>query len=154
MAMKTVAGQWLAENGNFKYPKLAMWRQHKHADTDLARHVRDKLKRECPREFVERNRHHTGQDCLFVPDAHSHRAQTVSFLGRTISAARYMALLAHGTPKDPKHVVRHTCGNGHKSCVNPGHLLWGTAQENRSDAAKHRHAKTAEDKINIIFGKL
>lgn len=154
MAMKTVAGKWLAENGDFRFENLAKWSPHKHARTEFAQHLRDKLKGQSVRDFVHSYRNYVGCDCVFVPNAIKGRPSQVEHCGRSVSAARYMALLAHGTPKDEAHVVRHTCGNGHLSCVNPNHLLWGTQAENRSDAARHRRAKTTAEKINSLFGKL
>lgn len=154
MAMRTVAGQWLAANGGFTHERMAMWKDHKHAQTPFTAHIRKKLKHQTPKEFVEEHRHYSGAECVFVPYAIKGRPATVDFHGRNISAARYMALLTLGTPKELKHVVRHACGNGHLSCVNPAHLLWGTQAENRSDAAKHRHAKSEQEKINVLNGKL
>lgn len=154
MAMRTVAGQWLAENGDFRYKRLAMWKQHRHAQTDFAQHLRDKAKGPSVKDFVHDHRSHKGSDRVFVPGAIRGKPAMVQYLDRKMSAARYMGLLTLGAPKDAEMVIRHTCGNGHLSCVNPAHLRWGTQRENRSDAVKHRSAKTTDEKINSLFGKL
>lgn len=49
--------------------------------------------------------------------------------------------LAHGEPPTSKHVSAHSCGNGHKGCVNPKHIRWATQKENMAD--RDRHGRTA-----------
>jgi hypothetical protein len=102
---------------------------------------------------VQANRHHVDCDCLFVPAAQPNVPASVEFCGKQISAARYMALLTFGAPKSEGMVVRHLCGNGHLSCVNPAHLAWGTPGDNTSDAVKHRALgddATEHDKFNAV----
>src|SRR3990167_1126552 len=44
-------------------------------------------------------------------------------------ANRFMCRLVHGAAPTSKHEALHTCGNGHKGCVNPQHLRWGTSKD-------------------------
>lgn len=132
-------------------------RRRKGPKVDSGRYPRDvrmkKYRPESIKSFVERNREHTGNDCLFVPGADGCRPAQVKFCGRGISAARYMALLTYGTPKSEGMHVRHLCGNGHLSFVNPVHLAWGSPGDNQSDANKHRAIgpdATTQDKINAV----
>jgi predicted DNA-binding transcriptional regulator AlpA len=41
---------------------------------------------------------------------------------------------------------RHTCGNGAQGCVNPRHLIWGTAAENGSDRVAHAKFKVPKSR--------
>ncbi|NKX40333.1 hypothetical protein HGG71_02495, partial [Rhodobacteraceae bacterium R_SAG2] len=92
-------------------------------------------------------------DCLFVPAAQKNVPSRLDFCGNSITAARYMCLLANGTPPTDGMVVRHLCGNGHLSCVNPAHLAWGTQGQNIADATKHRAIgddATEHDRLNAV----
>lgn len=59
------------------------------------------------------------------------------FKGKGVSAPRVMCILAHGEPPTAKHETAHSCGNGHKGCMNPRHLSWKTAVENAADMETH-----------------
>lgn len=103
------------------------------------------------KEFVEDSRKFDGHDCLFVPGAQKGVPAKITRFGKQMSAARYMCLLTHGTPPTEGMVVRHLCGCGHLSCVNPRHLVWGTQGDNIADANKHRSAgDNIQDRINAI----
>lgn len=52
-------------------------------------------------------------------------------------AHRILCEKHHGKPNGAHNVARHTCGNGHLGCVNPQHIVWGTAQDNIDDKIKH-----------------
>ncbi len=106
---------------------------------------------ETVKDFVESHRRHDGRDCLCVPAAIKGVPASVSHCGKKISAAKYMLLLTQGTPKSGGMVTRHLCGNGHLSCVNPNHLVWGTPGDNISDMVKHWHAgDNVQDRIHSI----
>jgi hypothetical protein len=131
------AGKWLRENdGNPRFkrgrPKAKPFKG-KFPREHVAGHRMESI-----RSFVEHNRGHRGGECLFVPGAQPGQAAAINRFGKTVSAARYMAILTLGVPKSEGVVVRHLCGNGHLSCVNPEHLAWGDAADNASDARKHQ----------------
>lgn len=58
---------------------------------------------------------------------------TVTINGKATIAHRHICTMVHGPPPFERAIVRHVCGNGMDSCVNPKHLLWGTYQENADD---------------------
>jgi hypothetical protein len=75
------------------------------------------------------------------------RLQVVS-RGRTLtfSAHRAMYEYTHGTRIPPRMVVRHTCHN--PICVQPGHLIVGTHQDNMDDkrvAGRDRRSRLEDD---------
>jgi hypothetical protein len=153
MPMKTEAGKWLAEHDG-KPKRLAHWKEpRRQGKNPMVAHCHAlAIHYPAPRDFVEANRHIKTADCVFVPGARRGQPKQVSYLGKTISAARYMALLTFGTPKHHDAVARHLCGNGHLSCINPAHLEWGSRQDNDSDAGRHRGLETAQDKIHATAG--
>lgn len=88
--------------------------------------------------WVESNSSYTQDDCLKWPfDVSDHGRGRVQVNGRTMSAPRYMCILAHGSPPTPDHHAAHSCGNGHLGCMNPNHLSWKTAKENEADKVDH-----------------
>lgn len=76
-------------------------------------------------------------ECLYFPFTRPHRHATIRLNGKTLSASRYMCMMAHGKPPTPQHMARHICGQGHLACVNPNHLRWGTAADNSRDMHLH-----------------
>jgi hypothetical protein len=75
--------------------------------------------------------------CMFFPAAVCFSRASVRYNYQKISAARAMCLEHNGRPEQQDMVVRHKCGMGHMSCVNPQHLAWGTVKENGRDASLH-----------------
>lgn len=160
------AGQWVADNaGSWAKPKPApKGRKAKTASSQQAREKRAQAKGEYRsrakstkvrfgtiKNFVESHRDFSGSECVFVPAALDGAVAQVSFCGKNISASRYMCLLTNGAPKHDGAMARHKCGNGHLSCINPSHLIWGDASDNASDAAKHRRAGLdVQDRVNSI----
>lgn len=57
--------------------------------------------------------------------------------GRLWLASRYVCTRAHGEPPTKEHEAAHSCGMGHKGCVNPHHLRWATRAQNAADKLKH-----------------
>ena len=61
----------------------------------------------------------------------------VTFEGKSTSASRACAIIHWGKPPSDDMQAAHSCGNGHKGCVNPKHLRWATPLENTQE--KHQH---------------
>jgi hypothetical protein len=76
--------------------------------------------------------------CIFMPFADLETPAAVEYCGKWEPAARVMCRFANGSPPGPESVARHLCGNGHLSCVNPLHLVWGSQEENARDRELHR----------------
>jgi hypothetical protein len=88
-------------------------------------------------QWLMGNREFTGDECLFFPSMVTGRTEKVKYNYRTIAASRAMLLMTQGLPEDEKAMCTHKCGNGHLSCVNPDHLMWGNAATNGRDASLH-----------------
>lgn len=73
-------------------------------------------------------------ECILFPFSQN----TVNWLGKKRSATRLMCIWANKLPPEDKPMATHTCGNGHRLCVNPRHLKWGNAQSKADDTALHR----------------
>ena len=146
------AGEWLKANGHSVKRRSVSTRAYR--SRDLAERMRDvRARAETVKEFVEGQRNAKSAECIFVPNSIKGNPARVDHFGRTISAARYMALLTHGTPRNDGAVARHLCGNGHLSCINPAHIEWGFEVDNIADANKHRGCETAQDKIHATAGR-
>lgn len=169
MAKGGIADQWLQANGHKrKWRDINKARKPNAAKETVGQAVRFRRiaeqegskaavqwvaqnGRQTIREFVEEHRDHAGAECVFVPGSLNGVPASMRFLNRKITAARYMLLLKAGTPKNNAMVVRHLCGNGHLSCVNPNHLAWGARGDNVSDANKHRAAgDNVQDRVHSI----
>jgi hypothetical protein len=61
----------------------------------------------------------------------------IGHLGKSYWAHRLMCILVHGDPPGPSYDAAHSCGNGHKGCVNPRHLSWATRGRNQLDRRSH-----------------
>lgn len=157
--VSTDAGKWMRENG-FKWKPTGnapKGKRAKYASTKIKRIRRARNLGVAVdgiltvKAFVEAHRGTKDKDCIFVPGAQKNVPASVEFLGKEISAARYMLLLSAGAPKSEGMLVRHLCGCGHLSCVNPNHLVWGTPGDNVADANKHQKAgANVQDRINAI----
>lgn len=147
------AGKWVESAVAPDVGQRPLWDKGR-ARTDLGVYMaRKKRVGLTIKEFVEANRAAKSAECIFVPKALRNVPAKVSFCGKTISAARYMALLTFGAPNYQDTVVRHLCGNGHLSCINPAHLEWGAPSDNIADARKHKGCETAQDRIFAVSGK-
>lgn len=82
---------------------------------------------------------HKGDDCITWPFAKDSRIGRgmLGYNGKHYWAHRLMCELAHGPAPTDRPQTAHSCGNGHKGCVNPNHLSWKTAKENGQDRVAH-----------------
>lgn len=67
------------------------------------------------------------------------------FQGKIISVHRFSYMLHNGEIPNGL-LVRHTCDN--KQCVNPEHLLLGTAQDNSNDMKQRNRQSRLQGEIN------
>lgn len=105
---------------------------------------------------------HIGIECLQWPFGTGPNGYGRAWAGgKLVAAHRYICELAHGAPPTPDHESAHSCGNGSKGCVAPGHLEWKTHAENEADKLDHgthnrgeRHgcAKLTEADVLQILG--
>lgn len=81
---------------------------------------------------------YSGDDCLHPPMGRKDRGYSqINADGAVVGAHAYMCEAAHGPRPEGFDLARHLCGNGHRGCVNPRHLLWGTHSENNMDKWNH-----------------
>lgn len=80
-----------------------------------------------------------GDDCLKWPFSVDPRVGRgmMGHNGEDYWAHRYMCELAHGHAPEGKPQAAHSCGNGHKGCMNPRHLSWKSNSENQLDRRRH-----------------
>lgn len=76
-------------------------------------------------------------ECIFWPYSSIKGYGRVSINGRDHLASRLICERAYGAPPTPGHDAAHSCGNGHRGCVNPAHLRWATRSENIADTLLH-----------------
>lgn len=79
----------------------------------------------------------TVTECIEWPYAASDGRGHIYFRGRGTIASRVVCILAHGEPPTPTHEAAHSCGKGHRLCVNPHHLRWATVIDNHADKRAH-----------------
>lgn len=93
-----------------------------------------------------------GDDCIAWP---FYRAKSgygrITYNSKRLVASRLMCELAHGLPPSSDMDAAHSCGNGHKGCMNPRHLSWKSKVENSADRIIHGTHRQGAD---INFTKL
>lgn len=89
--------------------------------------------------WIENNADHQSDECLIWPKSRLTNGYPVvnTKEGQKRIASRVMCEVAHGMPPDPSMEAAHSCGNGHKGCVNPRHLRWATRMDNSHDKYGH-----------------
>lgn len=92
-----------------------------------------------PLRWIHEHMGYEGEACLTWPFGKGVAGYgSISPNGRgSMGAHRYMCILVHGEPFDPKWEARHLCGKGGEGCVNPKHIVWGTRQQNVDDRRLH-----------------
>lgn len=82
-------------------------------------------------------------DCVYWPfavDNHGYGLARHAGGGRVERAHRMALRDRLGPPPSGKPFAIHSCGNGHKGCVNPWHVRWGSPADNVADRTAHgRH---------------
>lgn len=88
---------------------------------------------------------HISDDCLIWPFARSGNGYgQITVDGKKVNVHRHTCIVANGEPPTPRHEASHSCGNGHKGCVNPRHLSWKTPSENQMDRVLHGTSNRGE----------
>jgi hypothetical protein len=77
-------------------------------------------------------------DCLIWPFATFSGRGMLWRDGRNIAVARLVCEATSGPAPSPIHQAAHSCGQGHRGCVNPMHLSWKTPVENAADKVAHQ----------------
>lgn len=75
--------------------------------------------------------------CLIWPFSKVGGYGNLGYDGKMLYAHRVMCELVHGPAPEGKPHAAHSCGNGHKGCVNPQHLSWKSVSENQKDRRQH-----------------
>lgn len=92
---------------------------------------------DCTR-FLQDNKDYAGAECLIWP--YSTDSAGYGRLGNKDGwrgAHVLMLEMTAGPKPTPEHECAHSCGKGHKGCVNPRHLRWATPSENAMDKLPH-----------------
>lgn len=83
-----------------------------------------------------------GDECILWPMSKDwHGYGTFGFEGQMYYAHRYVCEQVKGPAPAGRPYALHSCGNGHKGCITPKHLSWGTPTENQLDSVAHGTAK-------------
>ena len=90
-----------------------------------------------PKRWMEEHVSYEGNECISWPFEVSRYGYGIfNHNGKRRVASRVMCEMAHGLPDDDFKDAAHSCGNGHKGCMNPNHLRWASRSENMSDAVR------------------
>lgn len=91
------------------------------------------------RAFVEAASMSDSDECIIFPFYRAPEGYGRLNLdcGNFVGAHFYACEIRNGARPSPEHEARHSCGNGHKGCVNGNHLKWGTRKQNVRDAIEH-----------------
>jgi hypothetical protein len=79
-----------------------------------------------------------GNDCLIWPYGKYSTGYASMYQGGAMKPVHRLVCEAfNGPPPTKQHEAAHSCGKGHKGCVNPRHLSWKTCSENHADKLRH-----------------
>lgn len=89
--------------------------------------------------------------CLIWPFAKDNRVGRglMAHNGKHGWAHRFMCELAYGPAPEGRPQAAHSCGNGHKGCINPRHLSWKSNSENQIDRTVHARTKRYEKRLGF-----
>lgn len=85
--------------------------------------------------FRAKYRVHESGCWLWIAATKSSGYGLMSLRGKTQLAHRVALFLATGDDGSPNRMAAHSCN--HTACVNPAHLRWATALENKADEVVH-----------------
>ena len=114
-----------------------------------------------PMKWPHEHKDHIGDECLIWP-FYRHPGGYAQLGNGAGSASRIMCGFAHGPAPSSLHQTAHSCGKGHLGCVNPRHLRWATAKENRADmighgslpcGERHYRSKLTQEQVSEIRAK-
>lgn len=92
--------------------------------------------------FLREHVSYTGENCLIWPMSRDRDGYgMLGFEGKHYKAHRWMCEAIHGPAPSPDAHAAHECGNGHRGCVNPRHLIWKTPTANARDRLRHGTAR-------------
>ena len=103
-----------------------------------------------PAAFVAKAIDYQGDDCLTWPFGKlSNGYATVHDKnGKTKLVSRVICEAVNGPPPTKRHQAAHSCGNGHKACVNPYHLRWATPLENVAESNIAKGSRSGRNTLN------
>lgn len=122
------------------------------SDAEMAgRDPKPRAKRGEPFRFLQKAFVSADNDCIIWPfNASGAGYGRIYFRGRMVSAHRVMCEWGHGPPASAEMQALHSCDT--KGCINPRHLKWGTASQNRSeDWERCRESKYSNAVIDQVL---
>lgn len=107
--------------------------------------------------FLEAVYRYEDDDCLIWPFSRAKNGRArMTVNGKTVLVHRAVCDAVNGPPPTPSHEAAHSCGNGHKGCINKRHLRWATHKENAADMVGHgrstrgeRHARAKLNRADV-----
>lgn len=103
-------------------------------------------------EFIESLASSSTEDCIFWPFTRNEKGYGVCQIrinGIVYLSSHRAALASRVPPVSDKPFALHACHNGHLGCVNPNHLYWGTAKNNRADLRNSGRKMVKLNKMQI-----
>lgn len=92
--------------------------------------------------WIKRHVGYADEACLLWPFGRDNKGYGILTVGngKITKAHRVMCEMVHGPAPLDRPQASHSCGNGHRGCVNPTHLSWKNNSENQMDRTRHgRH---------------